>query len=221
MDYKDAIKKIKKLLDDAKKQGHIIIRVEDIENSFPELKESEDDRIVKKIVAALCYYRNEGNMSHTECDKCKLWLKNKLKKESTNTVEIEPFHEGDWVVNNITCNLLQILKVEHGQYICDDCSFPITKENDYHLWTIDDAVEGEVLAYPDGTLAIFKYRLSGLNAGLYVGSVLFTDKIEFSQTCTILNAKPATEKQCNILFGALEEAGYEWDNINKKVKELY
>ena len=54
-----------------------------------------------------------------------------------------------------------------------------------------------------------------------MGSVLFTDKIEFSRTCTILNAKPATKEQCNFLFEALEEAGYEWDNINKKVKELY
>lgn len=48
---------------------------EDAEHYFPELKESEDDRMVRKIVAALSYYRNEGCMSQTECDECKLWLK--------------------------------------------------------------------------------------------------------------------------------------------------
>jgi hypothetical protein len=49
------------------------------------------------------------------------------------------FNVDDWVVNNTTHNVCRILKVEHGQYICDNCSFPITKENEYHLWTIKDA----------------------------------------------------------------------------------
>ena len=213
--YKEALSKAKDIL------SHKEIRQEDIKYLFPELKKSEDDRIMREIVAALCYYRNEGNMSHTECDECKLWLKNKLKKESTNTVEIESFHEGDWVTNGM-CTF-KIASIENGFYYdTNNCGSDIESiDKSYHLWTIDDAKEGDILAYPDGSLVIFKYRLRGLIAGLYLGSVLFTDKIEFSRTCTILNAKPATKEQCNFLFEALEEAGYEWDNINKKVKELY
>lgn len=40
------------LLDNAKKQGHIIVRVEDLENAFPELKESEDEK-VKRIIHSI------------------------------------------------------------------------------------------------------------------------------------------------------------------------
>ena len=187
MKYEDAIKKIKKLLDDAKKQGHIIIRVEDIDSSFPELK------------------------------------------ETTNVVKIEPkFKVGDWIIysGDHYEGVRHITKInENGYYInrngLPHGIIPFNDEICMRLWTIDDAKEGDVLAYPDGSLVIFKYRLSGLDTGLYMGSVLLTDKIEFARTCTILNTKPATEKQRNILFEALKEAGYEWDNINKEAKKLH
>ena len=271
MNYEDAIKKIKKLLDDAKKQGHIIIRVEDIENSFPELKESEGEKIKdaaiefvrqnksfnyslgisKEEVIAWLEKQGEKNLS-TDFSDLRTWkyivdavwtekegigqyldspfteeIAKKLQKRFGNIEQkpandIEPkFHEGDWVTNGM-CTF-KIASIENGFYYdTNNCGSDIESiDKSYHLWTIDDAKEGDILAYPDGSLVIFKYRLRGLNAGLYMGSVLFTDKIEFSRTCTILNAKPATKEQCNFLFEALEEAGYEWDNINKKVKELY
>lgn len=47
--FEDFLGKMQGLLDNAKKQGHIIIRVEDLENTFPELKESEDEKIRKAI----------------------------------------------------------------------------------------------------------------------------------------------------------------------------
>ena len=42
--FEDFLDRMQGLLDSAKKQGHIIVRVEDLENTFPELRESEDDR---------------------------------------------------------------------------------------------------------------------------------------------------------------------------------
>lgn len=54
MDYKlkfeDFLDKMQGLLDNAKKQGHIIVRVEDLENTFPELAESEDEKIRKELI---------------------------------------------------------------------------------------------------------------------------------------------------------------------------
>lgn len=38
------------LLDEAKKQGRIIVRVEDLENAFPELRESEGERVRKWLI---------------------------------------------------------------------------------------------------------------------------------------------------------------------------
>lgn len=53
MDYKekfeDFLDRMTGLLDEANKKGHIIVRVEDLENAFPELKESEDEKVRKAI----------------------------------------------------------------------------------------------------------------------------------------------------------------------------
>lgn len=48
--FEDFLDRMKGLLDNAKKQGHIIVRVEDLENAFPELRESEDERIRKTLI---------------------------------------------------------------------------------------------------------------------------------------------------------------------------
>ena len=48
--FEDFLDRMHGLLDNAKKQGHIIVRVEDLENTFPELKESEDERIRKALI---------------------------------------------------------------------------------------------------------------------------------------------------------------------------
>ena len=47
--FEDFLDRMRGLLNEAKKQGHIIVRVEDLENTFPELKESEDEKIRKKL----------------------------------------------------------------------------------------------------------------------------------------------------------------------------
>lgn len=47
--FEDFLDRMQGLLDSAKKQGHIIVRVEDLENTFPELKESEDEKIRRAI----------------------------------------------------------------------------------------------------------------------------------------------------------------------------
>ena len=42
--FEDFLDRMQGLLDKAKKQGHIIVRVEDLEKTFPEFKESEDEK---------------------------------------------------------------------------------------------------------------------------------------------------------------------------------
>ena len=41
--FEDFLDKMQGLLDNAKKQGHIIVRIEDLENAFPELREEESE----------------------------------------------------------------------------------------------------------------------------------------------------------------------------------
>lgn len=89
MDYKkkfeDFLDKMQGLLDSAKKQGHIIVRVEDIENTFPELKESEDEKIRKGIIRCV-----KGNMPDNDSRKKYIaWLEKQYQKETTWNKEDE------------------------------------------------------------------------------------------------------------------------------------
>lgn len=51
--FEDFLDRMQGLLDNAKEQGQLIVRVEDLENTFPELKESEDERIRKELISFL------------------------------------------------------------------------------------------------------------------------------------------------------------------------
>lgn len=85
MDYekKDVLETLRRLVDKSKKQGHVIIRIEDIEAAFPELEESEDEKIRKWLIAwanaanwseqfsitkeqVLTWLEKQGEQKHTE-----------------------------------------------------------------------------------------------------------------------------------------------------------
>ena len=148
------------------------------------------------------------------------------RNEHKPTDNVEPkFKVGDWVVNSTTLNLCHVVKVEHGQYICDDCSFPITKENEYHLWTIQDARNGDVLAedmiesHPSPFVAICKkqdgelfetYCFIGHDGKFYKGEIGHVGEY----------VHPATKEQCDLLFQKMTDADYEWDSEKKELKEI-
>lgn len=51
--FEDFLDRMIGLLDNAKKQGHIFVRVEDLENTFPELAESKDEKIRKWLICGM------------------------------------------------------------------------------------------------------------------------------------------------------------------------
>ena len=149
--------------------------------------------------------------------------KKKLEKISQKPADkVEPkFHEGDWVIGSVTSNEPRQIEeiTEEGYKTTYGGWIGFSFEEDMHLWSIADAKDGDVLAYNDGSLTIFRYRLSGLNAGLYMSYVLLTDKIEFKQTC-VSNSHPATKEQRDLLFQKMKEAGYEWDADKKELRKI-
>ena len=48
--FEDFLDKMRGLLDEANRQGRIIVRVEDLERTFPELKEFEDEKVRKALI---------------------------------------------------------------------------------------------------------------------------------------------------------------------------
>lgn len=131
---------------------------------------------------------------------------------------IEPnFKVKDWVV--IDGEVLHIKEVTEDGYLTDEGGLiPFRNEKEAHIWSIADAEDGDVLAYPDGSITLFKY----LDENLYMAHVLWVDgHIELNNSCVVYNVHPASKEQRDLLFQKMRESGYEWDFENKKLeKEL-
>ena len=124
--FEDFLDRMQGLLDNAKKQGHIIVRVEDLENAFPELADSDDERIRKRIITLInahgqSMYKDEmlawlEKQEEKPIGICSRHATGKLRemiKDIESADKVEPkFHKGEWVVyNNDIC---QIVKREEG-----------------------------------------------------------------------------------------------------------
>ena len=200
----------------------------EIEAIFPELKESEDERIRKEIIESI-----KGQMVVVHPEKCIAWLEKQGEQKPADKVEPK-FKVGDWIVTdknhiwliNEDCSTTGYLyrlvsqngKVEVGDYnIIDEHA---------HLWTIQDAKDGDVL-FTSSTAShetfIFKsidekgniecYFAYDSEDGFREGKYHFIGKPTFK-------TKPATKEQCNLLFQKMKEAGYKWDAEKKELKKI-
>ena len=127
------------------------------------------------------------------------------------------FNVGDWITDgNATA---QITSIGNGWYLYGDrCILGDIKDVDknYHLWSIEDAKVGNVLSN-NNVICIF----AGLDKDKNIFSpCMYTSQhglevFSSGEECmgsTLL--RPATQKDCDILFNELEEAGYRWDENN-------
>ena len=134
------------------------------------------------------------------------------------------FKVGDWVVNkygyvwhvdSFDKKYCQVSNVKGN-----DCYFKISDQDEFHLWTIDDAKDGDMLVCDDSnTIAIFKniYDKESFTSRGFVGHC--TGTFELGQTLhDIAGAHPATKEQRVLLFQKMKEAGYEWSDEEKLKK---
>ena len=147
--------------------------------------------------------------------------------ETKKLEKIEPnFKVGDWVTDGVsTC---QIHSIDDTRYwYSENCILGSIESVDkrYHLWTINDAKDGNVIFYDNGWTCIFK-NIHGI---WYSSYCFITDDGEFHTgyerhaiDSTINgNAHPATEEQCNLLFQKMKEAGYAWYSKKKILEEIF
>lgn len=161
--------------DEAVKEASIACKDEDkhlkatLERIFPELNESEDERIRKAIYNALKYLERE--LSWDFLDDIDIldvydWLEkqgksaleaiNEEKVDNQNCVKptdkVEPkFHEGEWCIDKedgtiffikrVLGNTYKYITNTGHEYSCTHYSL----ENDARLWTIFDAKDGDIL----------------------------------------------------------------------------
>ena len=107
--YKEAIEIAKTMIDDLRK-GEDILSVSNLEAMFPELKESEDEKIRKEIVSAINIYCSEYHRG-TKVRNAMLAGMEKMKEEMTaKAIDAELYSDG---------MLTPIIKVNDKEKISD------------------------------------------------------------------------------------------------------
>lgn len=141
--------------------------------------------------------------------------------------KIKPkFHEGDWITNgDHTWKIVEvkpldyILQSQDGNIVDDNISY-VDKE--FNLWTIADAKDGDVLVTDFGendSIVMYKSRCTIDTINVHC----CLDNKFTSSNIGVFNAedvKPATKHQHDLLFQAMKEKGWEWNNDKKELKTI-
>ena len=207
------------------------------------MSNKDDERLRKTAIGFLKDFAEQGYENAVECID---WLEKQGEQEEPQVYEtedgeiitysetdgykfVEPkFHEGDWVVNKFG-DSSHIDSLDKKNYQVSDEKgnynyFPISKQDKMHLWTIQDAKDGDVIFYDEGWICIFKCI-----HGIWYSSYCFiTDDGEFhtgyerhAVDSTIHgNAHPATKEQRDALMKAMNDAGYKWNPETKTLEKL-
>lgn len=171
-----------------------------------------------------------------------------IQKDFASKEDVEPkFKIGDLVVynrNDSSREILYVYDIRDGRYYFNDniyFSWSVKEcDEKCHLWTIQDAKDGDVLAcninkaeiggniekLPNITPTICIYQnvvkdkdYIHTYCSLYNGSSLVLSNSMYYNTF-VYNIHPATKEQRDILFTKMKEAGYEWDAEKKELKKI-
>jgi hypothetical protein len=276
--YDKALKVIKDnldALDEIAETGAKTVNIQTIKNcfhrAFPELKESEDERIRKELlehcinrrdgkqvcVDASDYRRwanwleKQGEQKQDPCDNCKdvmlnchnfPCVKKRAFEQGKSVLEVikedgeiitysetdgyklyQPkFKVGDWVILTVgeLSDALQIVNVDTNKkryWFNDNSYLPIDDEECLHLYTIEDAKDGDVLNSPSHHL-IWIYK-DNKHYYACVNMNYVTENVATNGLISIPNdACPATKEQRNQLKKAMADAGYTFDK--KELKKI-
>lgn len=200
-----------------------------------------------KIVARLAKMKTEDELNLNSCVKVlkkhghKLladWVYGKLapvletqdKQKSVDKVEPK-FHEGDWTVSNLDGKARQISEVHYDEYnsyyVVDGKSVNLEEyDRLHHLWTIQDAKDGDVLATKSENVFIFKGLLDRLRPKSPVAYCGNNGRLGFFISASNNNrwtdeaVVPATKEQRDLLFQKMKKAGYTFDFEKKELKKI-
>ena len=200
------------------------------EEIFPELKESNDERIKKNCIHFL-ELQKQHHAATFEIEECISWLENQGKKYIDKN---KPrFTVGDWVVNKFG-NSWHIDSLDKKNYQVSDEKgnynyFPISKQDEMHLWTIQDAKDRDVIYYRD-EISLYKHDIKNYTKQeitfggfvyycCYDGKRFITDSFYILTKQDETDIHPTTKEQRDILMKAIKDAGYEWDIKKKELKK--
>ena len=200
------------------------------ENMFPTNTSTEDDVRRRSTIQVLEYARSldaYNQYGKADIDKNIAWLEKQGEQKFIDKVEPK-FKVGEWVVQE-NIGVYKVIEVCESWYEVVDnkdkhYSIGFDKEYMCHLYTIQDAKDGDVLCdITNKNVLIFNEISNGWVRCLC--SVHLEDSCCLN--CTELYGReeqcsfaPATKEQRDLLFQKMHEAGYEWDAENKQLKKI-
>lgn len=221
--FDEVLEQLKGLIEGTREDKCAIVE-EDIIGIFPELKESEDERIRKAIITF--FESEDDNTTYALVPKKDIlaWLEKQGEQKPAEKIEPK-FQHGQWIVWQNKC-----YKVNYngcGYELIDQNGLSTSLEygtidENAHLWDITkDAKDGDVLYHSDTAsngIFIFKELLKYEFGEKVICYCDYDSEDHFClgehHTCCWADAKilhPATKEQRDLLFAKMHEAGYEWD----------
>ena len=132
------------------------------------------------------------------------------------------FKVGDWITDG-ACKV-KITDINNTNYwYSKNCILGEIESIDkkYHLWTIADAKDGDVLVDKYGNVGIYEMRNRlWWYSHIYFGCDGHLHGFEAGGCHIQKGTKPATSEQCDILFAKMRESGYEWDEKKKELRKI-
>lgn len=228
MDYEEAYKHALARASKLRVQNPFNTVSQMMEYVFPGLKESEDEFIEKIRKNIISYLNNRQITSIAESSATERWISWLEKKgEQKTTDKVGPkFKVGDWITNGY-CKY-QITFIDSRYWYSETRVLGDVESIDekYHLWSIADAKDGDVLVYGNNPadhhlriIMLFKSMRTFNSAFNHFH--IFDDEFRINDWCDCgKTAHPATKEQRDLLFQKMKEAGYEWDEEKKQLKRV-
>ena len=138
-------------------------------------------------------------------------------------VPVEPkFKDDDWIVGSDCFGVMKrrVCGVYDKSYHVSDertmYRIPFDQQDKWHLWTIEDAEDGDVLACHE-LIVIFK-EIDGLNIRTHLSYHYMNTPMVFTNELHNKKAfRPATKEERDLLFTKMAEDDYSWDSEKKKL----
>lgn len=218
--YDEAIKKAKSLYKASEPMSGCSVILETL---FPELAESEDEKIRKEIIdfLKLPHPQFVGKRDH---EKWIDWLEKQSEQKSD---KVKPkFNIGDFIANDYCFG--KVIALTDDAYLLDtEQGIPFSCEHNTHLWTIQDAKDGDVLADYAGVIL---FRKIGNDAYADVvdyycvvttnGRFEIQEKFGYWGETNDAELHPATKEQRDTLMKAMTDAGYTFDFDKKELRKV-
>ena len=193
------------------------------------------DKMMEDMKKYFAWKEKQSEQKETPCDKYKkaqpshscqdITALGGCYKEDINTSnKVDPkFKAGDWIVQeNIgVYKIIEICESWYEVIDVEDNHYSIAFDKEYmcHLWTIQEAKDGDILSAQE-CIVVFK-EIDGLNIKCYCTYHYMNNPsfhVDTLQNKTAFH--PAIKEQRDLLFEKMKEAGYEWDAEKKELKKI-